>query len=58
MTPEAAEIVFVNPMTDIYNSLRKILKDSKIPTSETHEEQLRITRMLDSMVNVQNEIVS
>ena len=39
MTPEAAEIVFVNPMTDIYNSLRKILQDNNIVTGETLKEQ-------------------
>ena len=38
----------VNPMTDIYNSLRSILKDNNIVTADTLEEQ--------SIVKVQNEL--
>ena len=33
------ETLLVNPMADIYNSLRKILKDNNIVTAETLEEQ-------------------
>jgi hypothetical protein len=39
MPTDMAEMLFVNPMTDIYNSLRKILKDNGIVTAETVEEQ-------------------
>ena len=57
MPTDMAEILFVNPMTDIYNSLRKILKDNDIVTAEALEEQQRIAKMVDSMVKVQNELV-
>ena len=39
MPTDIAETLFVNPMTVIYNSLRKILKDNNIVTAETLEEQ-------------------
>ena len=52
-----AELIYVNPMTDIYNSLRTILKDNNIVTAETLEEQQRIAKMVDSIVKVQNELV-
>ena len=57
MPTDVAEILFVNPMTDIYNSLRKILRDNDIVTGEALEEQQRIAKMVDSMVKVQNELV-
>ena len=57
MPIDTAEMLFVNPMTDIYNSLRKILRDNNILTAEAMEEQQRIAKMVDSMVKVQNELV-
>ena len=57
MPTDMAEILFVNPMTDIYNSLRKILRDNDIVTADALEEQQRIAKMVDSMVKVQNELV-
>jgi hypothetical protein len=57
MPIEIAETLFVNPMTVIYDSLRKILRDNDIVTAETLEEQQRIAKMVDSMVRVQNELV-
>jgi malate synthase len=57
MPCDIAETLFVNPMTDIYNSLRTILRDNSIVTAETQEEQQRIAKMVDSMVKVQNELV-
>ncbi len=52
-----AEMIYVNPMTDIYNSVSAILKENNIVTSETLEEQKRITKIVDSIVKVQNELV-
>jgi malate synthase len=52
-----AEMIYVTPMTDIYNSLRTILRDNNIVTAETLEEQQRIAKMVDSIVKVQNELV-
>ena len=57
MPVDTAEMLFVNPMTDIYNSLRKILRDNNILTAEAMEEQQRIAKMVDSKVKVQNELV-
>ncbi len=57
MPCEIAETLFVNPMTDIYNSLSKILKDNDITTAENLEEKKRIEKIVDSMVKVQNELV-
>ena len=44
-------------MTDLYNSLRTVLKSYNIVTSETQDEQQRISKMVDSMIKVQNELV-
>jgi hypothetical protein len=52
-----AELIYVNPMMEIYNSLRIILKENNIVTAETLEEQQRIAKMVDSIVKVQNELV-
>lgn len=57
MPCDIAETLFVNPMTDIYNSLSKILKDNDITTAENLEEKKRIEKIVDSMVKVQNELV-
>ncbi len=57
MPIETAEMLFVNPMTDIYNSLRAVLKDNNIVTADAVEEQQRIAKMVDSIVKVQNELV-
>lgn len=57
MPVETAETLLVTPLTEIYNSLRKILRDNDIVTAETIEEQQRIAKMVESMVKVQNELV-
>ena len=36
---ETAETLFVNPMTDMYNSLRNVLRDNNILTADAIEEQ-------------------
>jgi hypothetical protein len=55
---ENAEVSIVNPMVDIYNSLRKILIDNEIVAAETLKEQQRIAKTVDSMIKVQNEIIN
>jgi hypothetical protein len=57
MPIETAETLFINPMADIYNSLKSILRDNNILTADTYAEQQRIAKMVDSMVKVQNELV-
>lgn len=39
MPTEMAETLFVNPLKDIYDSLRKILIENNIVTADTLEEQ-------------------
>lgn len=58
MPTDIAETLFVNPMTDIYNSLRTIFRDNDIVIADkTQEEQRRIAKMVESMIKVQIEIV-
>ncbi len=57
ITVDMAEMIYVNPMMEIYNSLRTILRDNNIVTGEALEEQQRIAKMVDSIVKVQNELV-
>ena len=57
ITVDMAEMIYVNPMMEIYNSLRTILRDNNIVTAEALEEQQRIAKMVDSIVKVQNELV-
>jgi hypothetical protein len=57
MPIDTAETLVVNPLTDIYNNLRAILKDNNIVTADTLDEQQKIAKMVDSIVKVQNELV-
>jgi hypothetical protein len=57
MPAEMAETLFINPMTDIYHTLRKLLKDNNIVTADVLEEQQRIEKIIDSIVKVQSELV-
>ena len=56
MPTDIAETLFVNPMTEIYNSLRRIFRANDIEMAD-EEEQQRIAKMVESMVKVQNELV-
>ena len=49
-----AESSFANPMTKLYNSLNKILKDNKVITEDSAQDQKRIAKIVDSMVKVQS----
>ena len=52
MPPEVAEFLFTTPLTKVYNSLSKILKDNKVVTEDSVLEQKRISKMVDSIVKV------
>ncbi len=52
MTPEMAEIIFKKPLTLLYNSLNKLLKDNKVVAEDTALEQKRIAKMVDSIIKV------
>jgi hypothetical protein len=52
MPPETAETLYAKPMTKLYDSLSKTLKDNKVVVEDTVLEQKRIAKMVDSIVKV------
>jgi hypothetical protein len=52
MPSEVAEGLFIKPLTLLYNSLSKLLKDNKVVTEDSLQEQKRIAKMVDSIVKV------
>ena len=52
MPPDMAEILFTTPLTKVYDSLSKTLKDNKVVTEDSVLEQKRISKMVDSIVKV------
>ena len=52
MIPEMAEVIFKKPLSILYNSLSKLLKDNKVVTEDSVQEQKRIAKMVDSIVKV------
>ena len=52
ITQDMAEVIFKRPLTLLYNSLGKLLKDNKVVIEDTALEQKRIAKMVDSIVKV------
>jgi hypothetical protein len=52
ITQDIAEVIFIKPLTLLYNSLRKLLKDNKVATEDSVQEQKSIAKMIDSIVKV------
>ena len=52
MPPEVAEFLYNTPLTKVYDSLSKTLKDNKVVTEDSVLEQKRISKMVDSIVKV------
>ncbi len=52
MPPDMAEILFTTPLTKVYDSLSKTLKDNKVVTEDSVLEQKRISKMVVSIVKV------
>jgi hypothetical protein len=52
MPEEVAEAIFIKPLTLIYNSLSKLLKNNKVATEDSVQEQKSIAKMIDSIVKV------
>jgi hypothetical protein len=50
ITPEMAEVIFKKPLLALHNPLSKLLKDNKVVTEDTFQEQKRIAKMVDSIV--------
>ena len=47
-----AEVIFVKPLSTLYNSLSKILKDNKVVKEDSIMDQKSITKMVESIVKV------
>ena len=58
MPSDIAELLFSSPMTKIYDSLSAVLKENKVVTEESVQEQKRIAKVVDSIVKVQNQLVN
>jgi hypothetical protein len=52
ITLEIAEVIFIKPLTLLYNSLSKLLKDNKVVKEDLGLEQKRITNIVDSIGKV------
>ena len=52
MPPEVAEPLFSTPLTNLYNSLSKLLRNNKVVTEDLVLEQKRISKFFDSIVKV------
>jgi len=52
MPSDMAEILFTTPLTKVYDSLSKTLKDNKVVTEDSVLEQKRISKMVNSIVKV------
>ncbi len=54
---EAAEGLIVAPLCELHKALTKILKDNNIATVDQVEQQQKMAQIIDSMANVQQEIL-
>jgi hypothetical protein len=50
ITTDMAEVIFKKPLLAIHNPLSKLLKDNKVVTEDSVQEQKRIAKMVDSIV--------
>ncbi len=58
MPSDMAEVLFSGPMTKIFNSLSKVLKDNKVANEESVNEEKRIMKLMDSVIKVQKLLVN
>ncbi len=54
---EIAEGLVVAPICELHKALIKILKDNNIATVDQVEQQQKMAQIIDSMANVQQEIL-
>lgn len=52
ITPDIAEVIFKKPLTLLYNSLAKLLKDNKIVSEDSVLEQKMIAKMFESIIKI------
>ena len=57
MPQEIAETYVPNPMLELHKALTKLLKDNNIITADQVEDQQKMAKIIDSMANVQQEIL-
>jgi hypothetical protein len=50
ITLEIAEVIFVKPLTLLYDSLSKLLKNNKVLKEESAIEQKRIKKVVGSII--------
>ena len=52
VTIEEAEVVYIKPLSLLYYSLRKLLKDNKVIKEDSSLEQKKITKIVGSIIKV------
>lgn len=52
MQPEIAEVLFTMPLTKVYDALSKLLRDNKVVTEDSAQEQKKLAKVVDSIVKV------
>ena len=52
MTLDIAEVIFKKPLTLIYNSLVKLLKDNKVVGEDSVLEQKMIAKIFESIIKI------
>ena len=58
MTKKTMEECSVANLTNFHAHLNTLLRDNDILTNDTQHEQKRIACVLDSLINVQNQLVN
>ena len=53
-----AEVIFNKPLTLLYTSLGKLLKDNKVVSEDSVIEQKMIAKMFESIIKIQNLLVN
>ena len=52
ITQDMAEVIFKKPLTLLYNSLGKLLKDNKVVVEDSVIEQKTISKMFESIIKI------
>jgi hypothetical protein len=52
ITIDMAEVIFKKPLSLLYNSLGKLLKDNKVVVEDSVLEQKTISKMFESIIKI------
>jgi hypothetical protein len=52
VTIDEAEVIFIKPLSLLYHSLRKLLKDNKVIKEDSSLEEKKITKIVGSIIKV------